>query len=194
MRLAGRKPVIGATVGPALTGTGNSLTGDTQFSAQTGAGGKFTVILLASGNREYNLVAHDGTYGHWRTWANGVFPPFRSQPGETFRDVELRLTRPAAVRGRVTDADGRPVPGGREVCASAADRRENRYYDPTVTTANDGSYELRFIRPGEHFIQVASFWLDAREAPEGTSRALTLTPGESKDGVDSRIPGCGEVR
>ena len=187
------KPVAGATVAPALTGTGNSLTGDTRFSVQTSGDGTFTVVLPASGKREYNLIAHDGTYGHWRTWANGVLPPFRSKPGETIHDVELRLTRPATVRGRVTDADGRPVPG-REVRASAADQRGNRYYDPTVTTATDGTYELKFIRPGEHFIQVAPFWLDARQAPEGTSRTVTLTPGESKDGVDFRLPGRGEVR
>jgi hypothetical protein len=40
------------------------------------------------------------------------------------------------VRGRVTDASGHPV-SGREVRASAADRLENRYDDPTVTTANN---------------------------------------------------------
>jgi len=150
------KLVVGATVAPALTGSGNSLTGDTRFSVETGADGKFTAVLPASGGREYNLVAHDGKYGQWRIWANGVLAPFRSKPGETFRDVELRLTQPATVRGRVTDADGRPVPG-REVRASAADRRKHRYYDPTVGTGADGSYELKFIRPGEHFIQVAPF-------------------------------------
>jgi hypothetical protein len=94
--------------------------------------------LPASGAREYNLIAHDGKYGRWRTWANGVLPPLRTQPGQVLRDVEIRLTRPATVRGRVTDGRGRPI-SGREVRASAADRLENRYYDPTVTTADDGS-------------------------------------------------------
>ena len=47
----------------------------------------------------------------------------------------LRLTRPATVRGRVTDASGKPV-AGREVRASAADRLENRYYDPTTDDGN----------------------------------------------------------
>jgi protocatechuate 3,4-dioxygenase beta subunit len=184
------KPVAGATVAPALTGSGNSLTGDTRFSVETGDDGKFQVVLPASGGREYNLIAHDGKFGQWRTWANGVLPPFRTQPGEVVRDVVIRLTRPATVRGRVTDANGRPV-SSREVRASAADRLENRYYDPTVTTADNGSYELRFIRPGEHFIQVAPFWLDARQAAEETSRMLTLTPGELKEGVDFRLPGHG---
>ena len=36
------KPVGGATVAPALTGSGNSLTGDTRFSVRTGEDGTFT--------------------------------------------------------------------------------------------------------------------------------------------------------
>ena len=75
------KPVAGATVAPALTGTGNSLTGDTRFSFETDATGRFEMTLPASGEREYNLVAHDGKYGHWRTWANGVQRPFSTKPG-----------------------------------------------------------------------------------------------------------------
>ena len=181
------KPVAGATVAPALTGTGNSLTGDTRFSVRTDRDGRFEVLLPAGGGREYNLVAHDGAYQQWRTWANGVLPPMRTKPGEALREVEIRLTRPATVRGRVVDAQGRPV-ARREVRASAADRRENRYYDPTTRTAADGTYELKFIRPGEQFIQVAPFWLDARQAPEGTNHTMTLAPGESRDGVDFRLP------
>ncbi len=180
------KPVVGATVAPALTGSGNSLTGDTRFSVATGEGGKFKVILPASGEREYNLIAHDGKYGEWRTWANGVLPPIHTKPGEELRDVELRLTEPATVRGRVTDAAGRAV-AELEVRASATDRAENRYYDPTVKTSADGSYELKFIRPGEQFIQVGPFWLDARNAPGKSSRTLTLTKGEAKEGVNFQV-------
>jgi protocatechuate 3,4-dioxygenase beta subunit len=187
------KPVAGATVAPALTGTGNSLTGDTRFSVETDKDGRFSVLLPASGARDYNLVAHDGKFQQWRTWANGVLPPFRTKPGQVIENVELQLTRPATVRGRVTDVNGKPV-AGREVRASAADRWENRYYDPTVTTVADGSYELKFVRPGEQFIQVAPFWLDARQAPEGTSRTVTLAPGESRDAIDFRISDSGRAR
>jgi len=81
------KPVAGATVAPALTGTGNSLTGDTRFSVQTDKDGQFTMTLPASGGRQYNLVAHDGKYQQWRNWANGVLPP-------------LNQTGPGAPRGR----------------------------------------------------------------------------------------------
>ena len=43
------KPVAGATVAPALTGTGNSLTGDTRFSFESKQDGTFTMLLPASG-------------------------------------------------------------------------------------------------------------------------------------------------
>ena len=164
----------------------------THASAPGPAGRRtFKLVLPASGSRGYNLVAHDGKYLEWRTWANGVLPVIHTQPGDTLRDVEIRLSRPATVRGRVTDAAGRPV-AKREVRASAADLLENRYYDPTVKTAKDGTYELRFIRPGEQFIQVTPFWLDPRQAPEGTSRTLALTTGESRDGID--FPASGPRR
>jgi protocatechuate 3,4-dioxygenase beta subunit len=180
------KPVAGATVAPALTGSGNSLTGDTRFSVSTDADGQFTMLLPASGDREYNLVAHDGRLFQWRTWANGVLPTFRTRPGQETGGLTLRLTRPATVRGRVLDPRGRPV-AGREVRSSAGDRMENRYYDPTIKTGEDGRYELKFIRPGEQFIQVAPFWLDAKQAHPGTSQTLTLEPGETRDGVDFQV-------
>jgi protocatechuate 3,4-dioxygenase beta subunit len=186
------KPVAGATVAPALTGTGNSITGDTRFSVTTDTQGKFTMPLPASGERDYNLVAHDGEYNQWRTWANGVRPPFRTKPGEVVEGVELRLPRGATVQGRVTDPDGRPV-AGREVRAHAADRLENRYYDPTTRTDADGLYVLKFIRPGDQLVQVAPFWLDAGQAPAGTSRALTLEPGGVQLGVDFQAPAGGQA-
>jgi hypothetical protein len=71
----------------------------------------------------------------------------------------------------------------RQVRAHAADKLENRYYDPATTTKEDGSFELRFIRPGEHFVQVAPFWLSADEAPAGSSQKLRLSAGENHEGV-----------
>jgi hypothetical protein len=171
------KPVAGATVAPARTGSGNSLTGDTRFSEKTAADGTFVMTLPASGAAEYNLVAHDGGYQEWRTWANGVLPPVRTTPGQKINGVELRLTRPAVVRGKVVDAAGRPV-AGREVRAHAADGLENRYYDPVTTTRADGTFELRFVRPAEQMLQAAPFWLRGADAPAGTSRTLALKPGE----------------
>jgi hypothetical protein len=86
------------------------------------------------------------------------------------------------VRGRVIDAAGKPV-AGREVRASAVDKLENHYYDPTVKMAADGTFDLKFIRAGEQYIQVAPFWLDAAQAPAGTSQTVMLAPGQTKEGV-----------
>lgn len=93
------RAVAGATVDPALTGTGNSLTGDARFAVRTGDDGKFKLMLPASGRHLFNLVAHDGKYLEWRRWANGVLPPIQAEPGEAVRDVEIKLSRPASVRG-----------------------------------------------------------------------------------------------
>jgi beta-lactamase regulating signal transducer with metallopeptidase domain len=171
------RPVGGATVAPALTGTGNSLTGDTRYSVATKPDGTFEMLLPASGKAEYNLVAHDGKYGEWRHWANGVLPPIRTIPGQVIQGLTLKLTKPATVRGKVLDALGKPV-GYREVCAQSADKLENRYYDPTTTSKEDGSFELRFIRPGEHYFQVARF----RIAP-ATDQKIELTEGQSIEGI-----------
>ncbi|MDQ3330161.1 MAG: carboxypeptidase-like regulatory domain-containing protein [Planctomycetota bacterium] len=176
------KPVAGVTLAPAKTGSGNSLTGDTRFSYETNADGRFEMKLPASGDAEYNLIAHDGKYGQWRTWANGVGEPFRTSPGERIEDVELRLTRPATVRGRVTDSQGRPK-RGIDVRAVSGDERDNRYYVPTTKTGDDGRYELRFVAPGEHHVQVEPFWLAGEGGGRGT-RDVELAAGDVIEDVD----------
>jgi hypothetical protein len=63
---------------------------------------------------------------------------------------------------------------------------ENRYYDPTTTTDKDGNFELRFVRPGEQYIEVAPFWLRVDDPPDGHSVKVTLKAGETKEKVDLR--------
>jgi hypothetical protein len=182
-------PVAGATAAPALTGSGNSLTGDARFSVTTGPDGKFEMELPAGNGAEYNLVAHDGAYQQWRKWANGTLPPIRTAPGEEIEGVEIRLTRPATVRGLVVDERGKPV-AYREVRAHAADNRENRYYDPTVKTHEDGTFELPFIRPGEQHIQAAPFWMSVEHGPKDATKTVTLDAGQTVAGI--KLIGHGE--
>ena len=177
------KPVAGATVAPALTGTGNSLTGDTRFSVTTDAAGKFTTRLPASGKITYNLIAHDGGYLETRTWANAVGGDLTTTPGQAIEGVTLRLTRPATVTGRVIDAStGQPI-ANREVEANPDDLRENRYYLPKTRTGPDGTFTLRGVRPGDQFIQAAPLWMDPHDAPLGTTQRVTLAEGETRAGV-----------
>lgn len=170
------KPVEGATVAPAKTGSGNSLTGDTRYSTRTGGDGSYRVVMPAGNGFQYNLMAHDGDYAEWRNWANMVSDPLSTKPGQSFDNFDFKLSRPATVRGRMA-IDGDRIVGDREVTAQAADLRENRYYDPTVKVKEDGSFELKFLRPGRQRIQLK---------PRGTAVEVDLQEGQILEGVELR--------
>lgn len=164
-----------ATVAPAMTGTGNSITGDTRFSVVSKEDGRFEMILPASKSCEYNLVVHDGKYKEWRMWANGTAAPITTQPGGELDDVVMRLSTPCIVRGSVIDQAGEPV-RKREVRATTFAKTDNRYYVPTCRTDDNGDFELKFVSPGKSYVQVAPFWLDPAHAPAGTSQVVEADP------------------
>ena len=179
-------PVAGATVAPAKTGSGNSLTGDTRYSVPTKDDGTFEMRLPATGNARYNLVVHDGKYQEWRNWANGIGEVIQTRPGQSIENVELKLTRPAVIRGKVTDAAGKPM-FGQIVRAQAADKLENRYYDPETKTNEKGEFEFKFVRAGEHFVQVGEIyantdgpqslaWMKVTVNPDKPLEEIVLTP------------------
>jgi beta-lactamase regulating signal transducer with metallopeptidase domain len=176
-------PVAGVTVAPAKTGSGNSLTGDTRFSYPTDKEGRFTMKLPAGKEIPYNLIAHDGKYQQWRNWANAAGENLLTKPGDKIDGVELRLTRGGIVKGRVLSAAGQPR-AHVEVRAAAVDKRDNRYYVPTTRTDENGNYELRFISPGEQHIQVEPFWLQADQAPKGSTQVVTIKSDAVLEGID----------
>jgi protocatechuate 3,4-dioxygenase beta subunit len=175
-------PVAGATATLAKTGSGNSITGDTRYSFTTDANGNFEMMVPASKKAKYNLVAHDGKYNQWRNWANGVLEPIVTNPGDVIENVTITLTQPGTVKGTVVDSSGNPIPN-HQVRACAFDKLENRYYDPAVRTDVNGNFEIKFIRPGKHYIQASPFWLSAEQAPEGTSQIVTVSEKQLLDGV-----------
>ncbi|XZE48873.1 carboxypeptidase-like regulatory domain-containing protein [Planctomycetaceae bacterium SH248] len=179
------KPVEGATVAPAKTGSGNSLTGDTRYSVKTDAEGKYRVMMPAGNDFQYNLIAHDGDYREWRHWGNGIREPIQTKPGDVIENYDLVLTRSATVRGRILGVG--PSVEGTEVRAHAKDMRENRYYDPTTKVKADGTFELKFIRPGEHYIQVEPFAFPSVETPQPSTAIVTLKAGEVLEGVELRM-------
>ena len=173
------KPVAGATVGPARTGTGNSLTGDTRYSVKTGNDGTYTVVMPAGNKFEYNLIVHDGDYQEWRNWAGGVSDTIKTKPGQVIENFDLTLTRGGTIRGFVTN-----FRKGLKVQAVAADLKSNRYYTPTADVGEDGSFEIKFVRPGETYVQASPFWLYPKDAPEGTSVIVDVKAGEVVEDVD----------
>jgi beta-lactamase regulating signal transducer with metallopeptidase domain/protocatechuate 3,4-dioxygenase beta subunit len=148
-------PVAGATVAPARSGKGFSLTGDTRYSVATKADGTFTVVLPpsagSSAGSKYNLMVHDGTYQQWRKWANGIGPVLETKPGQKFDKVELKLTNPGTIRGRTVDERGKPV-ANVYVQTTSADRLENNYYNPATRSDKNGRFELRFVRSGRQLV------------------------------------------
>ena len=144
-------PVEGATVAPAKTGSGNSITGDTRYSVKTKKDGSYTVVLPASHNFEYNLIAHDGTYQKWRNWAGDVSESFQTKPGQKIVNLDFKLHRPATIRGKIS---GSGDLAGKRVTATSKGMDDNRYYVPTTKTKADGSFELKFVRPGEIVVHV----------------------------------------
>jgi hypothetical protein len=181
------KPVAGATVAPALTGSGNSLTGDTRYSVETKADGTFDMLLPASHRAKYNLIAHDGKYEEWRHWANAVLPPIQTTPGQQIEGVELKLTRPAVVRGRLVDSAGRAVVN----CAiglDATDKQDNRYYAPPAANTNsEGRFEIRFLRPGDYEIQTkwvhTADGLMTRQWESRKHPLITVHEGQDLEGI-----------
>jgi hypothetical protein len=175
------KPVAGATVAPAKTGSGNSITGDTRYSVKTKADGNYRMVLPASHDFKYNLFAHDGTYGKWRNWAAAVSVPFQTEPNQKVENMDFKLKRPAIIKGTVI---GSGDLSGKQVRAVNTDMRDNRYYVPATRTKKDGSFELKFVRPGETLVQVEPFWLDPREAPEASTQKVNVEEGQNIDDIE----------
>ncbi len=63
------------------------------------------------------------------------------------------------------------------------DKLGNRYYDPATKTDDNGYFELKFVRPGKHYIQLSTK-LKTRDTPEGESMVVTLEAGKAFDGIE----------
>ena len=140
--------------------------------------------MPAGNDFDYNLMAFDGEYGKWRMWGAVARDPLPTVPGQKVAGYDFTLTRGAIVRGNVASLDEGAPP--REVRAHPADLRGNRYYDPTVDVQPDGTFELRGLRPGKHYIQVSPFWLAAKNAEYGSSVMIEVSDGEVIEDVELR--------
>ena len=188
-------PVAGATIATARYAWGDAIDMTKRFTARTNAQGAFSIILPASGDDRYSLIAHDGDYGKWRKWANGVTEPLHTVPGENKEDVTIKLTAPATIKGQVVDKGGNPVPD-KWVRVMSADDCDSRYTAPEAHTDKDGNFEMKFVRPGDVLVQVEPFIMRTENGPRPpiTSVHVTVVANEIKEGVSVTAPMSGPSR
>jgi hypothetical protein len=95
------------------------------------------------------------------------------EPGAS-RSVELNVRRWAVVRGRLVDADGRPL-AGLQVLSFANGGSVDFGTQRIATTDADGRFELTRVDPQSNFLLVKS--------PASTMQTLALqaAPGEQRD-------------
>lgn len=157
------KSVGGATVGLVTQKKGDRL--PIHCRTLTDADGHYRLVIPASYTNIYSLFVHDGDICEWRNWANGVGKPFQSKPGDVIENMNLQLTVPAVIRGRLTSM-GKPV-ADREVGVECVDERESLFFQPTTYTAADGTYELKFISPGQHYVYANPLYRPPTADPKG---------------------------
>jgi protocatechuate 3,4-dioxygenase beta subunit len=141
------KPVQRATVNLVRAATETLPGGPERRQFYVKPDGNFTAELPPSGIGPYHLMVHDqgveqAEKGRFqfdgterRAWANGVGPRMETTAGQTIDNVELRLTRPGIIRGRVVDKTGKPL-ARVSVQSMAADNREGAEHNPA--THSDG--------------------------------------------------------
>lgn len=84
-----------------------------------------------------------------RSWANGFSQPIQALPGEKIDDIELRMTRPGTIHGRIVTSNGQPM-AAVPIQASSIDYLEQQPYRPSTTSDRNGQFTLTFVRPGRH--------------------------------------------
>lgn len=178
------QPVAGAiVVTNRAGGYADSVDSTQRFTAKTKADGSFRFVIPACDDA-INLIAHDGAYGTWRHWANGVTDAMDAKAGATHEDLTIKLTVPATIKGQVLDRTGNAAPH-KSVRVIGTDDRDSRYVSPEVESDADGHFELKFVRAGDVLVQVEPFYIKnpTGSTPPITAVPVTVAPEETKEGV-----------
>lgn len=173
---------VGATVsGRVLDEQGQPIAGvKVNGKCVSGKNGGFALKGLATGDarlfinvREHPRFAYTGPGGRPK--------PLPVVVGGAFKqDLVLRRLKPAALTGRVTDPDGKPVAG---VAVSASFARRWKPGDDSLlsaTTEADGKYRLVGLVPGEVTLSFVPPRSRALNEPRYDDRKVKLEPGENR--------------
>ena len=131
-----------------------------RFEIATDAEGKFQGHFPPGRDGQYNLLVMEqrrrfasistGNDLQFR-WACAVSPLLETRPGQTIENLELHFSRPATIRGRLVDKSGTPLVRA-AVYSIAVDHRDGRHDNPVGRSDASGNFEIRFVRPGRHYL------------------------------------------
>ena len=131
-----------------------------RFEIATNAEGKFQGHFPPSRDGRYNLLVMEqrrrfasisiGNDLQYR-WGCAVSPLLETKPGQTIENLELRFSRPATIRGRLVDKSGTPLVRA-VIYSIAVDHRDGRQDNPVGRSDASGNFEIRFVRPGQHYL------------------------------------------
>ena len=167
-------------------------------------------ILTTDADGRFRAVLTPGRYDV-RAERNGYLPTpagvtsLSLIPGETLKDVTLKLTKQAIITGRVVDAEGEPLARVRVQCLRWTTMGQNgqRVLTPQSSGAtNDkGEYRIFGITPGHYIVSAEADGGMPRTglhaayvtlfAPGftdlATAKAIHLAPGVTREGVHFRM-------
>jgi len=134
------KPVTSIQVGVAIAG---------RFEVD--AEGRFEIRGLPTGRvRPYLRAEGDPFPLPFLQFASGTAPLVEVVAGGEFRcDLHVRRLKPATLTGRITDHQGRPVPGVRVSAVDFRDRRPLGDRPSPALTGADGRYRISNLLPGK---------------------------------------------
>lgn len=170
------RPIPGAdvrTVGTRMFGGGST--------SRSAADGTYRVVggaVRVPGIEVGGEVLHVSAPGWTQPRASMEIPPSETKDGEVRHDVTLIAG--AVVRGQVLDADGSPLAGASVRIDGVGDFDETDVGGGApsfVTTAADGTYELRDVAPSEvadepETPEAGSDGASLRESPKPSTRVL----------------------
>jgi hypothetical protein len=155
--------VVDARTGRPIADAVVSLRGASPLSSPgerlTDAKGRFVFRGLAASDYFITVTRFgyaDGGFGRTPQFANGRSVALTD--GQWFSDAHVRLWRPAAVGGRVTDERGEPVVGVpvRLLALLTVGGRPQLAAGPGTTTDDRGMYRIAGLRPGRYIANVPS--------------------------------------